>query len=158
MQLTNVLIGVIVGGVISFAVQRLEAQRTGRLSRTHRLYESWQSADTLALRVKADEVLCRNLVSPNPLGFVALTDPNSHESIADRIAVSRVLHFFEECGALLDTKAIDLKLYRRLFERYVIYWVDKHLKPLYELSTNGGNEIQLGWYPRVELLRSAVEN
>lgn len=158
MQVISALIGVIVGGAISFTVQRLESQRATRVSRTHRLYETWQSAESLVHRVKAVHVLRDNMKSPEPVGFMSLMSGDESSLAADdQFALTRILHFFEECGALLDVNAIDLKLYKELLARYVVYWVDGYLEPLHEVSSRTESEIETGWYPRVARLRAAMD-
>ncbi|WP_410605017.1 hypothetical protein [Amycolatopsis sp. lyj-90] len=159
MQVISALIGVIAGGAISFTVQRLESHRVTRVSRTHRLYETWQSAESLVHRVKAVHVLRDNMAAPNPLGFMALMDDGGDSPLAadDQFALTRILHFFEECGALLEVGAIDLRLYKKLFERYVVYWVDGYLEPLHEASARTEREIETGWFPRIAGLQAAMD-
>ncbi|QXV61133.1 hypothetical protein [Amycolatopsis sp. TNS106] len=157
MQVISALIGVLVGGAISFTVQRLESQRATRVSRTHRLYETWQSAESLVHRVKAVHVLRDNMDSPDPVGFISLMSDESSLAADDQFALTRILHFFEECGTLLEVKAIDQKLYKKLFERYVVYWVDGYLQPLHEVSSRTESEIETGWFPHVARLRSAMD-
>ena len=157
MQLVSGLVGVIVGGTITYIVQRFESGRVGRISRTHRLYESWQSAENIPFRARANEILKKNADSSAPKSFMELRDQlNSGRTVGDWTAITRTLHFFEESGALLDTKAIDLALFRNLFDQYVIYWTDRCLRPLYEASAGKDEEIELNWYRRVASLRSAM--
>ena len=157
MQLVSGLIGVIIGGAITYIVQRFESRRIGRISRTHRLYESWQSAENFPLRTRADEILRKNAESRTPKSMAELKSQlHSGNTVSDWVAITRTAHFFEECGALLDTKAIDLALFRSLFDQYVIYYVDRCLRPLYEASSGKDEEIDLNWYRRVEFLRSAM--
>jgi hypothetical protein len=157
MQLVYGLIGVITGAVITYTVQRFESRRMGRISRTHRLYESWQSPDNFPFRTRADEILKKNAKASAPKSFMELKSQlNSGHTVSDWTAITRTVHFFEECGALLDTRAVDLALFRSLFDQYVIYWVDRCLRPLYEASLGKDEEIELNWYRRVESLRSAM--
>lgn len=157
MQLVSGLIGVILGGAITYIVQRFESRRVGRFSRTHRLYESWQSAENFPFRTRADELLRKNASSKAPKSFMELrSELNSGRTINDWTAITRTVHFFEECGAFLDTKAVDLPLFRNLFDQYVIYWADRCLTPLYKASVPRDEEIDLNWYRRVESLRSAM--
>src|SRR5689334_1248435 len=55
----------IVGGVITFLVQRFESQRLRRLDRTLKLFEHWHSSDSLVARSKAHDVLAANSLSPS---------------------------------------------------------------------------------------------
>jgi hypothetical protein len=158
-QLISGLIGVLVGGMITLIIQRIESRRVGRLDRTHRLYESWQSADGLSFRVRANFLLRKNAESASPKSLMELADElRSADTGNDWLAITRTLHFFEECGALLDTRALDLPLFRNLFDQYVTYWVERCLRPLYEASTGKDPEIELNWYRRVEFLRSAMND
>ena len=67
MQLITGLIGVIVGGALTYLVQRFESRRVGRLNRTHHLYEAWQSSENITLRVRANEALRQNAEAEDPL-------------------------------------------------------------------------------------------
>jgi hypothetical protein len=156
-QIAAVLLGVVVGGVITFTIQRSESRRVGCIDRTHRLYEAWQSIDNFPFRVRANDILKENAHSTTPESAMQLRRRLiSSGSLNDWIAITRILHFFEECGAFLDAKAIDRELFKELFDVYVKYWVDSCLRPLYEASEGVDEAIELNWYRRVSSLRSEV--
>jgi hypothetical protein len=157
MQLVYGLIGVITGAVITYTVQRFESRRMGRISRTHRLYGSWQSPDNFPFRTRADEILKKNAKASAPKSFMELKSQlNSGHTVSDWTAITRIVHFFEECGCSPGHKSSRFGAFQKFVRPYVIYWVDRCLHPLYEASLGKDEEIELNWYRRVESLRSAM--
>ncbi|QXJ23901.1 hypothetical protein AGRA3207_005125 [Actinomadura graeca] len=156
-EITAGLLGALLGAACTFVVQRLESRRRWRFDLAQELYRTWQSIEHIEARVRAYYLLTENLRSQHPQSFLELaTACRAEGRTEDWIAISRVLHFFEECGALLDCAAVDHALLKHLIGRYVTYWVDGFLHPWWELSTGRDDPRELGWHTPISRLRARV--
>ncbi|MFI0800905.1 hypothetical protein [Amycolatopsis lurida] len=127
------------------------------MSRTHRLHETWQSAESLVHRVKAAHVLRDNMDSPDPVGFMSLMSDESSLAADDQFALTRIFAFLRRVRHVARSQGHRPEAVQKLFERYVVYWVDGYLRPLHEVSSRTESEIETGWFPRVARLRSEMD-
>lgn len=100
--------------------RRHEANRT-KTQLTIGLHTEFQTSDMLRCRIAAENILVENAKSAAPLGSSALYEKihKQEKRSEDWLAVSRVLHFYENLGKLHAAKALDDALVQRLFKGYV---------------------------------------
>lgn len=155
-ELVTGVIGAVLGVLGALLVQRSESKRLGRLAVSQDLYRKWQSLEMTEARSRAFVVLRRNGQEPNPLTFAQLAESIQPAQKEDWLAVSRVIHFFEECGTLLKADAADGNSLKTLLGRYVEYWHDGYLEPLWDRSKGTDPAAELHWFPPIAELRSRV--
>lgn len=155
MEIASGALGAILGAVCALVVQRVESGRLGRRAVTQNLYQKWQSLEMTTARSKAFVALRNNMQETTPLTFVTLAE-SFHQSDQHEnwLAVSRVIHFFEECGALMAVGALDKEMTKSLLGRYIEYWHDGFLLPLWQISNSVDSAIELHWYPPLSQLRA----
>jgi predicted membrane protein len=100
--------------------KRQQANQT-RSQLTIGLHTEFQTADMLQSRITAETILSQNGVQPKPLNTSELYEEIHKKQArkADWLAVSRVLHFYENLGKLSAAGALDEKLLKTLFADYL---------------------------------------
>lgn len=157
MQVLAGVIGALFGGVVTFVIGRMESARLQAIHVSQDLYRSWHSSEMMAARVRAHDVLTDNVGSGAPKSYIELRKRcRDFDRDEDWLAVTRVLHFFEECGALVEIRAANSSLIQKLLGRYVEYWFDRHIEPLWRHSLGRDDPVELGWYEKAALLRGRV--
>jgi len=147
MEIATGLVGAIVGGAITFIVQRLEWRRVSRLDRTFELYRHWQSPQILSARVQAAVALDANDNSTPSRTFLQLyQDLQAKGALQDWLAIQTTFHFFDECNAVYQANAINRSLFACLFRRHLNYWIDGRIMPLWNISANIDDLRELQWY------------
>jgi DNA-binding ferritin-like protein (Dps family) len=151
------ILGALLGGFVTLWVSRIESHRLNRTKIVQDLYHTWHSDETLRARIRAGAVLGENDKKPRPLKtydelYADLWEMGRQE---DWIAISRIMHFFEECGELLEIRAIDVDSLRKLLGRYIEFWVDGYLAPIGQASQE--RDPRSGWYQPIASLRIALQ-
>jgi hypothetical protein len=146
------VLGALSGASFSVGVTYLVQRRSARRDRVLRLYEEWQSEDMLSARVPAYTILRGNASMERPDNVFELRDRLGHDS-EDWTRIVTVIHFLHALGALFYVKAIDIKLFERLFIIYTRDWTGNCVDPLLRATIGTSGHATWPWQDQVAKLR-----